>query len=132
MLTGVRQEMEIIRGRSSARSLPVVTFEDLDEAIAYANDSDYGLTSSIYTRDLNVALAGLPGDPLRRDLHQPRELRGHAGLPRRLAQERHRRRRRQARASTSSPRPTWSTFSADDEAIDGSVWYAGGPGFAPG
>ena len=26
------------------------------QAIAYANDSEYGLTSSLYTRDLNVAL----------------------------------------------------------------------------
>ena len=36
--------------------IPVVTFNDLDEAIAYANDSDFGLTSSIYTRDLKSAL----------------------------------------------------------------------------
>jgi len=36
--------------------IPIVEFEDIDEAVTFANDSDYGLTSSIYTRDLNVAL----------------------------------------------------------------------------
>ena len=42
--------------RSSARWCRSSRFDDLDEAIAYANDSDYGLTSSIYTRDLKTAL----------------------------------------------------------------------------
>ena len=32
-----------------------------DEALAMANDSDYGLTSSIYTRDLNVAMKAIKG-----------------------------------------------------------------------
>ena len=56
VLTGCRQEMEIIQREVFGPVAPVVTFDDLDEAIAYANDSEYGLTSSIYTRDLNVAL----------------------------------------------------------------------------
>jgi lactaldehyde dehydrogenase/glycolaldehyde dehydrogenase len=56
VLTGVKQEMEIIHREIFGPVAPVVTFEDLDEAIAFANDSDFGLTSSIYTRDINVAL----------------------------------------------------------------------------
>ena len=33
-----------------------MTFDSLDEAIAYANDTVYGLTSSIYTRNITTAL----------------------------------------------------------------------------
>ncbi len=56
VLVDCRQDMEIMRREIFGPVLPIVTFNDLDEAISYANDSEYGLTSSIYTRDLNVAL----------------------------------------------------------------------------
>ena len=48
--------MDIIQKEVFGPVVPVVEFSDLDEAIALANDSEYGLTSSIFTRDINVAL----------------------------------------------------------------------------
>jgi lactaldehyde dehydrogenase/glycolaldehyde dehydrogenase len=56
VLTNCRQDMDIMRREVFGPVAPIVTFHDLDEAIHFANDSEYGLTSSIYTRDLNVAL----------------------------------------------------------------------------
>ena len=56
VLSRCTQTMDVVRQEIFGPVVPVVEFEDLDEAIAYANDCEYGLTSSIYTRDLNVAL----------------------------------------------------------------------------
>ncbi len=56
VLAGCTQAMDVVRQEIFGPVIPVVEFDELDEAIACANDSEYGLTSSIYTRDLNVAL----------------------------------------------------------------------------
>ena len=56
VIADCRQDMDIIRNEVFGPIVPIVEFNDLEEAINYANDSEYGLTSSIYTRDLNVAL----------------------------------------------------------------------------
>ncbi|MFV3411435.1 aldehyde dehydrogenase [Pseudomonas nitroreducens] len=56
VLAGCRGDMEIMRKEIFGPVLPIQVVDDLDEAIALANDSDYGLTSSIYTRNLSAAL----------------------------------------------------------------------------
>jgi lactaldehyde dehydrogenase/glycolaldehyde dehydrogenase len=56
VLADCRQDMEIVQKEIFGPVVPVVTVEDLDQAIDYANDSEYGLTSSIYTSNLDVAM----------------------------------------------------------------------------
>ncbi len=56
VLAGCTQNMEVVRKEIFGPVIPVVEFDDLDEAIAFANDCEYGLTSSIYTENLDVAL----------------------------------------------------------------------------
>jgi len=61
LLLDVQQEMSIMHEETFGPVLPVVAFDTLDQALAMANDSDYGLTSSIYTRDLNTAMKAIKG-----------------------------------------------------------------------
>ena len=56
VLAGCKADMEIMRKEIFGPVLPIQIVDDLDEAIALANDSEYGLTSSIYTRSLGAAL----------------------------------------------------------------------------
>ncbi|HWA93157.1 MAG TPA: aldehyde dehydrogenase [Terracidiphilus sp.] len=56
VLRDCRQGMDIVQREIFGPVIPIVVIDDLEQAISYANDSEYGLTSSIYTRDLNTAL----------------------------------------------------------------------------
>jgi lactaldehyde dehydrogenase/glycolaldehyde dehydrogenase len=56
VIAGCTADMEIMRKEIFGPVLPIQVVDDLDEAIALSNDSEYGLTSSIFTRDINQAM----------------------------------------------------------------------------
>ena len=56
VIANCKQNMEIIRKEIFGPVLPVVSFGDLDEAIHFANDCDFGLTSSIFTTNIKTAM----------------------------------------------------------------------------
>jgi succinate-semialdehyde dehydrogenase/glutarate-semialdehyde dehydrogenase len=55
VLTGVDHTMKIMKEETFGPVLPIMAFSDPEEAIALANDCDYGLTASVWTRDKRAA-----------------------------------------------------------------------------
>ncbi|KAJ6085346.1 NAD-dependent aldehyde dehydrogenase [Penicillium canescens] len=56
IVSGVSKEMEIFHTESFGPTVSLMTFETEEEALALANDTDYGLSGAVFSRDLSTAL----------------------------------------------------------------------------
>ncbi|WP_095588068.1 aldehyde dehydrogenase family protein [Actibacterium ureilyticum] len=57
ILTGVTHDMRVMRDESFGPVVGIMPVKDDDEAIALMNDSEFGLTASLWTRDIDRAIA---------------------------------------------------------------------------
>jgi lactaldehyde dehydrogenase/glycolaldehyde dehydrogenase len=59
ILTGAKHDSEIIQKEIFGPALPVIPWDDYDTVIAQANDIEYGLTSSVFTTNINTTMQAI-------------------------------------------------------------------------
>lgn len=61
VVTGVTEEMTIYREETFGPVAPIIVYDDVDEVIDRANDTNYGLAAYVYTNDLSTAIRAMEG-----------------------------------------------------------------------
>ncbi|WP_010521697.1 aldehyde dehydrogenase [Aquimarina agarivorans] len=56
VFTNVTQDMTVVHREAFGPILPVLKFTDFDQVMNYANDSEYGLTAMIFTKDIGTIM----------------------------------------------------------------------------